>query len=490
MRARLTSSRRQPLAACVAAVFGLAAPAAMAAPTTCLPSLVVNTCGDASANACQNTLRVAAENAQSGDTIDLTQLPLGCSTISLETAANGPIVLAQSSVTINGPGTNALTVQGRYYSASCGPGYCAPASRVFTHTGTGTLTMNNFTVSYGNVATTGGSPALGGCIASSGTLYLYKVNVHSCSANGSGAAKGGALFAAQDLYFIDGILGGSPATGNVATVTLSTESVYGGGAYAAGKLAVVNSTVSYNQVSGPSPFASGGGLMGNGNLFVKYSTISNNTAYQAGGVFAVSNASSATLGIYNSTISGNTAHAYAGVWTRTGHVNISNSTISANVAQSKKGAGLQLPTLYIQAIAIQSSIIAQNYVGATEADVYGYGTARSISGTNNLVGVVGSSSSANFSSPPLSKCPLLGPLRNNGGPTQTHALLSHSPAIDAGNNIANNWNQDQRGLADGPSPPYPYPRVSGSAADIGAYEVQQDDIVFNAGFDGCASLPP
>jgi hypothetical protein len=29
--------------------------------------------------------------------------------------------------------------------------------------------------------------------------------------------------------------------------------------------------------------------------------------------------------------------------------------------------------------------------------------------------------------------PLLGPLQNNGGPTQTHALLARSPAIDAGN---------------------------------------------------------
>jgi hypothetical protein len=29
--------------------------------------------------------------------------------------------------------------------------------------------------------------------------------------------------------------------------------------------------------------------------------------------------------------------------------------------------------------------------------------------------------------------PLLGPLQNNGGPTQTHALLAGSPAIDAGN---------------------------------------------------------
>ena len=36
-------------------------------------------------------------------------------------------------------------------------------------------------------------------------------------------------------------------------------------------------------------------------------------------------------------------------------------------------------------------------------------------------------------SAPILADPKLGPLQNNGGPTQTHALLSGSPAIDAGN---------------------------------------------------------
>jgi hypothetical protein len=58
-------------------------------------------------------------------------------------------------------------------------------------------------------------------------------------------------------------------------------------------------------------------------------------------------------------------------------------------------------------------------------------------------------------------------------------LLSTSPAIDHGNNI-HSAGSDQRG----------YARVSplNGIADIGAYEVQQDDIVFNAGFDGCPAL--
>jgi hypothetical protein len=55
--------------------------------------------------------------------------------------------------------------------------------------------------------------------------------------------------------------------------------------------------------------------------------------------------------------------------------------------------------------------------------------------------------------------PLLGPLQNNGGFTQTMALLPGSPAIDAGDD-ANCPATDQRGVT----------RPQGSRCDIGAYE--------------------
>jgi hypothetical protein len=64
--------------------------------------------------------------------------------------------------------------------------------------------------------------------------------------------------------------------------------------------------------------------------------------------------------------------------------------------------------------------------------------------------------------------PLLGPLADNGGPTQTIALLPGSPAIDAAAAVASGGDYaavvatDQRGV----------PRPVGSAADIGAYEFQ------------------
>jgi hypothetical protein len=125
---------------------------------------------------------------------------------------------------------------------------------------------------------------------------------------------------------------------------------------------------------------------------------------------------------------------------------------------------------------MQSTLIANNTYGfpQTARDLTTYGNVP-ITGSNNLI----------FHAPAVAIpqdtlhdiCPLLGPLRDNGGPTLTHALLSHSPGIDQGSSPFGN---DQRG----PS----FVRPSGPAPDIGAYEVQQDEIVFDAGFDGCPAL--
>jgi hypothetical protein len=68
-----------------------------------------------------------------------------------------------------------------------------------------------------------------------------------------------------------------------------------------------------------------------------------------------------------------------------------------------------------------------------------------VAGTGNLIGID----------------PLLGPLTGNGGPSRTHALLTGSPAINAGSN-AFGLATDQRG--DG------FPRTVGAGTDMGAFE--------------------
>ena len=80
-------------------------------------------------------------------------------------------------------------------------------------------------------------------------------------------------------------------------------------------------------------------------------------------------------------------------------------------------------------------------------------------------------------------------MRNNGGLTQTHALLNGSTAIDAGNNILGEP-EDHRGSEDDPGPPFAYARESNGAADIGAYELQQEDSIFSTSGETCVTLPP
>lgn len=76
--------------------------------------------------------------------------------------------------------------------------------------------------------------------------------------------------------------------------------------------------------------------------------------------------------------------------------------------------------------------------------------------------------------------PLLGALTENGGPTRTLALLSGSPAIDAGSaelapGLAGVSEFDQRGA--------PFTRLAGSRIDIGAFERQSPEGALDADFD-------
>jgi hypothetical protein len=68
----------------------------------------------------------------------------------------------------------------------------------------------------------------------------------------------------------------------------------------------------------------------------------------------------------------------------------------------------------------------------------------------------------------------LGPLKNNGGPTPTDALLARSVAIDAGNNalVPPGVTTDQRGPG--------FPRIANGVVDVGAFEFQKP-VITNPG---------
>jgi hypothetical protein len=113
---------------------------------------------------------------------------------------------------------------------------------------------------------------------------------------------------------------------------------------------------------------------------------------------------------------------------------------------------------------LRNTIVAGNFRGAagTRDDVFGAVTASAcnlIGDGTGLTGISNNDANGNQVGTAASPIdPLLGPLQDNGGPTQTHALLAGSPAID-------------RGLSPDGAPPSDQCGVGRSGApDIGAFE--------------------
>jgi parallel beta-helix repeat protein/predicted outer membrane repeat protein len=258
-----------------------------------------------------------------------------------------------------------------------------------------------------------------------------------------------------------------------STITKNSASDSGGGlgdseteGFGAGLLTIVDTTVSNNTAVN-----NGGGIyvVGTG-LTVTASTISGNQAATGGGI---ANESGADTTLDNSTIATNTASgAGGGLEAAAGSsVFAVNVTIAYNTAQS--GGGVDASS---GAVTLGNSLVAKN-TASTNPDVQGAFT----SDGNNLIGNVGTATGfvstdlVGTSLAPIN--PHIGALANNGGPTKTIALLSGSPAINAGNSslaLSLGITTDQRGA------PRFAPGGDGMV-DIGAYEVDAAfaDVVTN-----------
>lgn len=244
------------------------------------------------------------------------------------------------------------------------------------------------------------------------------------------------------------------------------------------------------------PGGSGGGISNSGTLNVTDSTISNNTvSFQGGGIL-----NGNVTNVTNSTISGNTAQTLGGgisSVTLTGSLTVTNSTISGNVANGNGGginAGGSTGVATVTnttitnnsngffrnngSVTLRNTIIAANQNNAVQPDIVSAANPGEYSSTGyNLIGNPGSivlsgpGDRSGTSGAPLD--PRLGPLQNNGGPTQTHALLAGSPAIDGGNS-SGSFN-DQRGPGFLRVIDLLAPNASGGdGADIGAFELQSE----------------
>jgi CSLREA domain-containing protein len=227
-----------------------------------------------------------------------------------------------------------------------------------------------------------------------------------------------------------------------------------GGAIAGlGTLTLRRCLVANNQAAG-----GGGGIFWRGTLTVDQCTIAGNRATGSGGTssFAGGGGIFAFLGpatITNSTLTGNTTAAGGlggggALLFFTIPVSLVNDTIEGNQAPQGEGGGL----LVAAPGTLANTIVAGNQGG----DCFNAGTPLTTDhslDSDNSCGLVDAGSKPGVN-------PLLGPLANNGGPTDTQALLAGSPAIDAGDN-ATCQPTDQRGVT----------RPQGPACDIGAYEL-------------------
>ncbi len=325
----------------------------------------------------------------------------------------------------------------------------------------------------------------GGILNNGGNLILTDSAIIS---NSAGIAGGG-------IYNSDSraTLSGSTVMGNRAdsegagiwnvnsVVILSDSTVIGNVAdFDGGGIANFDGevTLTSSTITGNSAGWDGGGIFNDGGaVTLTDSTVSDNTGKSGGGI-ATSAGEVTLIGI---TVSSNEAMDGGGISSIGGEVTLTSSTISGNTASSgipiSEGGGIQS---YGGSLTLTGSTVSDNEAVSGGGIRVGGRSTLTLTGSivaGNTTSGSGNSASANINGSIDSNIasfidgdPQLGPLQDNGGPTDTHLPLPGSPVLnqipagDHGCGIAGQMDTDQRGV----------PRPQGTHCDIGAVELDSD----------------
>jgi Right handed beta helix region len=450
----------------VSALLNLAAPICLALVCAAVASAHADTITVTNTNdSGPGSLRQALTDANDADTIVFAVT----GTIGL---TSGGLLIAKN-VTISGPGSNQLSIDGNQAVLVFGifPGKTATISGLTIRNAEGgagvwneqgTLTVSDCAVtsnSYQGLYNHEGTLNVNNCVLSGNLgdgLYTYNgaTTVSNCVVSGN--SSGGLVN--------DGPHHGPHAhppndhSGSAGSMTIDgsiiSDNSGPGVSNVAGFLTVLDSTLRGNSAG---KALDGGGIL-SGPLFktpadvtIINSTISGNSAPDFGGGIA---GGYWFVNIVNSTISGNSAEDSGGGISGT-FLRIMNSTISGNSAGS--GGGIYH---YLFNLDISNTILN---AGASGENIFNNGGTITSHGYN-----ISSDDGGGYLNGPgdqIKTDPLLGPLQDNGGPTLTQALLPGSPAIDAGDpNFTPPPFYDQRGC--------PFLRVFNGRVDIGSFEAQ------------------
>jgi len=395
---------------CKFVFLGLALVALSSASPSVASTITVSSLADSGGG----SLRAAIATASPGDTI-----VFGVTgTINLSS-----VLVISTNLTVSGPGAASLAISG------------GNASDVFQIGNSYTVAISGVTIENGK----SGYYDCGGGILNYGTLTV----TNSTFSGNSGSP----------------IYSGGGGICNFLTLTVTNSTFSDNYAYAGGGIFNWSgtATVTNSTFSGNSGSYAGGGIFNNyGTVTVTKSTFSGNSAGLGGGILNYG-----TLTVTNSTFSANSAYDGGGIYNQSGTATVTNSTFSGN-SGSYAGGGI---FNYDGTLAIKSTLLANSPSGGNA--VNGYGTI--VSGGYNLSDD-GCCASFFTQTGDLNNTPAgLDPsgLKDNGGPTQTIALLPTSPAVDAipvsdCTDVAGNpVTTDQRGVV----------RPQGPACDIGAFEL-------------------